>query len=103
MPSIVRIKEGLTHGRRDHPDNLKVSGDIYVASDDEVMSFSDKFVILDRTQAVKMIQETTIDRILALAENDLQKALFLVELEREGKQRTTLIDRLGKVGKLETE
>ncbi len=98
MPSIVRIKEGLSHGRRDQPENLKVGGDIYVATDDEVMSFGDKFVILDRTQAVKLIQETTIDRVLALAGGDEQKALFLAELEREGKQRTTLIDRLGKLG-----
>ncbi len=102
MP-IVRIKEGLSHGRRDRPDKLKVGGDVYVATDDEIMSFGDKFVVLDPDQCIKLTEGTTVDRIFALAENDHEKAQYLIGLEREGKQRTTLIDRLGKVGKLETE
>lgn len=97
MPELVRIKDGLNHGRRDRPDSLKVSGQVYIATDDEVASFGDKFVIFDRAQTVREIQGSTAERVISLVDGDVSKALFLIEIETEGKQRTTLIDKLNKI------
>lgn len=99
MPKIVRIKDGLNHGRRDREASMKHGGEIYVATDDELRSFGDKFVVLDDAQEADLIASTTIDKVIALAEGDVEKATYLVAVESSGKQRTTLVDRLNKIAK----
>lgn len=92
--SLVRIKDGMKHGGGITPAKEKSGGDMYVAVGDEVMSFGDKFTVLDHAQTAEYINGTTIDKILALADDNKTKSLFLIEIERAGKQRTTLIDSL---------
>ena len=91
---LVRIKDGMRHGGGINPAKEKSGGDMYVATGNEVMSFGDKFVVLDRAQTAEYINGTTIDKILALADDHKGKSLFLIEIEQAGKQRTTLIDSL---------
>lgn len=94
MPTLVRIVDGKKHGRGDQPASVKHGGDLYIANDDEMRDFADKFMPLDHAQAVDAIKTLKIDDVIALVGNVAEKAQHLLSLEREGKQRTTLIDRL---------
>lgn len=94
MPTLVKIADGKRHGRGDLPASVKHGGDLYIANDDETRDFADKFVPLDRSQAVSAIKALKIDEVIDLVGGTAEKAQYLLPLEREGKQRTTLIDRL---------
>ncbi len=97
MPKIVRIREGCKHGRADRPGSVKTEGDLYIASDNEVNSFSDKFVQLSHADTVEQISEFVAEKVIALAENDHIKARFLISLENEGRARSGVISALTKI------
>ena len=97
MPNLVRVKDNLTHGRGDLPDQIRRGGDLFVATDDEVQSFGDKFIILDDTQVQRAVNSMTVGCVAALADDRI-KAQYLIDIERAGKKRTTLIDQLLQVG-----